>query len=138
MAFITTQDHDGVRVITLDHPPVNSLSYALSGELVPIVEAASADTSITAVVFIGANGQFSAGAAVIRNTLCGVFGAALVGWMMDRLQALHGGGLYYLRYAFAWQILFQVAILIVLYLMYREWKRLGGSRGFKPPPVGSL
>jgi 3-hydroxyacyl-CoA dehydrogenase len=62
MAFITTQDHDGVRVITLDHPPVNSLSYALSGELVPIVEAASADTSITAVVFIGANGQFSAGA----------------------------------------------------------------------------
>ena len=62
MAFITTQDHDGVRVITLDHPPVNSLSYALSGELVPIVEAASADTSVTAVVFIGANGQFSGGA----------------------------------------------------------------------------
>jgi 3-hydroxyacyl-CoA dehydrogenase len=62
MGFITTQNHDGVRIITLDHPPVNSLSYALSGELVPIVEAASADASVTAVVFIGANGQFSGGA----------------------------------------------------------------------------
>jgi 3-hydroxyacyl-CoA dehydrogenase len=62
MAFISTQDHDGVRVITLDHFPVNSLSYALCAELVPIVEAASADTSVAAVVFIGANGQFSGGA----------------------------------------------------------------------------
>jgi hypothetical protein len=83
-------------------------------------------------------GQFSAGAAVIRNTLCGVFAAAFVGWLMDRLKALHGGGDYYLRYAFAWQILFQVAILVVLYLMYREWKKLGGKNGFKPPPVGPI
>ena len=62
MGFIKTQDQDGIRIITLDHPPVNSLSYALSGELVPIVEAASADPSINAVIFIGANGQFSGGA----------------------------------------------------------------------------
>jgi 3-hydroxyacyl-CoA dehydrogenase len=64
MAFITTEDRDGVRIITLDNPPVNSLSFALSGELVPVIEAASADPSISAVVFIGANGQFSAGADV--------------------------------------------------------------------------
>ncbi len=62
MGFIKTEDRDGTRIITLDHPPVNSLSYALSGELVPIVEAASGDPAITAIVFIGANGQFSGGA----------------------------------------------------------------------------
>jgi 3-hydroxyacyl-CoA dehydrogenase len=64
MGFIKTEDKDGVRVITLDNPPVNSLSFALSGELVPIVEAASADPNVKAVVFIGANGLFSAGADV--------------------------------------------------------------------------
>jgi 3-hydroxyacyl-CoA dehydrogenase len=64
MAFISTHDRDGVRIITLDNPPVNSLSFALSGELVPIIEAASADASVQAVVFIGANGLFSAGADV--------------------------------------------------------------------------
>ena len=62
MGFIKTEDRDGVRIVTLDNPPVNSLSYALSGELVPIVEAASADPKISAVIFVGANGQFSAGA----------------------------------------------------------------------------
>ena len=64
MGFIKTEDRGAVRVITLDNPPVNSLSFALSGELVPIVEAASADASIKAVVFTGANGIFSAGADV--------------------------------------------------------------------------
>lgn len=62
MSLIRTEDHDGVRVITLDNPPVNSLGFKLSGELVPIVEAANADPAVTAVVFIGANGIFSAGA----------------------------------------------------------------------------
>ncbi|MDE2483531.1 MAG: enoyl-CoA hydratase/isomerase family protein [bacterium] len=64
MSFIRTEDRDGVRVITLDNPPVNSLSFALSGELVPIVEAADKDDSVKAVVFVGANGIFSAGADV--------------------------------------------------------------------------
>ncbi len=64
MSFIRTEDRDGVRVITLDNPPVNSLSFALSGELVPIVEAADKDDGVKAVVFIGANGIFSAGADV--------------------------------------------------------------------------
>lgn len=62
MGFIRTEDRDGVRVIILDNPPVNSLSFALSGELLPIVEAASADANVKAVVFTGANGIFSAGA----------------------------------------------------------------------------
>ncbi len=62
MASIKTADRDGVRIITLDHPPVNALSFALCAELLPVVETANADGAITAVVFTGANGLFSGGA----------------------------------------------------------------------------
>lgn len=53
-----------VRIITLDNPPVNALSFALSAELLPLVEAAEHDASVKAVVFTGANGLFSGGADV--------------------------------------------------------------------------
>jgi 3-hydroxyacyl-CoA dehydrogenase len=68
MGYIRTEDRplaaggQVVRIVTIDNPPINALSYALSGELVPIVEAASADASVKAVVFAGANGIFSGGA----------------------------------------------------------------------------
>ncbi len=63
--FITTTDAgNGIRVITIDNPPVNALSFALSAELVPVVEAANADPSVTTVIFTGANGLFSGGADV--------------------------------------------------------------------------
>ncbi len=63
--MIHTEDRaPGIRVITLDNPPVNALSFAFSAELVPAIEAAEADASVHAVVFTGANGIFSGGADV--------------------------------------------------------------------------
>ncbi|MBV8655093.1 MAG: enoyl-CoA hydratase/isomerase family protein, partial [Candidatus Eremiobacteraeota bacterium] len=62
MAQVHVQDRDGVRVLTLDNPPVNALSFAFSAELLKAVEAAEADDAIKAVVFTGANGLFSGGA----------------------------------------------------------------------------
>jgi 3-hydroxyacyl-CoA dehydrogenase len=53
---------DGVRLFTLDNPPVNALSFALSAELLPLVQAAEADPNVTTVIFTGANGLFSGGA----------------------------------------------------------------------------
>jgi 3-hydroxyacyl-CoA dehydrogenase len=53
-----------IRILTLDDPPVNALSFALSAELLPIVEAAEADPGVAAVIFTGANALFSAGADV--------------------------------------------------------------------------
>src|SRR5579872_1727599 len=53
-----------IKLITLDNPPVNALSFAYSAKLLKEVEAAEADASITTVVFTGANGLFSAGADV--------------------------------------------------------------------------
>src|SRR5579862_3252296 len=62
MSLVRFEDHDGVRVITLDNPPVNSLGFKLSGEMLPIVEAASADAGVKTVIITGANGIFSGGA----------------------------------------------------------------------------
>jgi 3-hydroxyacyl-CoA dehydrogenase len=63
-AGVHTQDRDGVRVVTLDNPPVNALSFAYSADLLRAVEAAEADPNVKAVIFTGANGLFSAGADV--------------------------------------------------------------------------
>ena len=62
MPFIQTVDRDGIRIVTLDNPPVNALSFALSAELVPVVEAAEQEENIKAVIFTGANNLFSGGA----------------------------------------------------------------------------
>jgi 3-hydroxyacyl-CoA dehydrogenase len=53
-----------VRVITLDNPPVNALSFVYCAKLYAAIEAAHADDSAEAVVFTGANGLFSGGADV--------------------------------------------------------------------------
>ncbi|HTJ26318.1 MAG TPA: 3-hydroxyacyl-CoA dehydrogenase NAD-binding domain-containing protein [Candidatus Limnocylindria bacterium] len=55
---------DGIRLITIDNPPVNALSFALSAELLAAVEEAERDPGVRAVVFTGANGLFSGGADV--------------------------------------------------------------------------
>ena len=57
-------DRDGVRVVTLDNPPVNALSFAYSARLLDALDAAENDVSIAAIVLAGANGLFSGGADV--------------------------------------------------------------------------
>ncbi|GAC1538166.1 MAG: 3-hydroxyacyl-CoA dehydrogenase NAD-binding domain-containing protein [Candidatus Velthaea sp.] len=52
----------GIRVLTLNNPPANAISFALSAQLVALVDAANADESVRAIVFTGANGLFSFGA----------------------------------------------------------------------------
>lgn len=53
-----------VRVITLDNPPVNALSFAYCAKLLAEIHAAHSDDAVEAVVITGANGLFSAGADV--------------------------------------------------------------------------
>ncbi len=54
--------NDDVRVITIDNPPVNALSFAYCAKLLAEVQSAEADPGIRKVVITGANGIFSAGA----------------------------------------------------------------------------
>jgi 3-hydroxyacyl-CoA dehydrogenase len=51
-----------IKILTLDNPPVNALSFAYSAKLLDEVKAADADASVEAVIITGANGLFSAGA----------------------------------------------------------------------------
>ncbi len=62
MALLGTDDRDGVRIITMNNPPVNAMSFAASAELVAAIDAAEADASVRAMVITGANGNFSGGA----------------------------------------------------------------------------
>lgn len=54
--------HGAVAVITLDSPPVNSLGHELRTGIVAGIDRANADSSVKAVVLIGAGRGFSAGA----------------------------------------------------------------------------
>jgi 3-hydroxyacyl-CoA dehydrogenase len=49
------------RVITLDNPPVNALSFKYSEKILKEIEDAQKDPSVTSITITGANGFFSAG-----------------------------------------------------------------------------
>jgi 3-hydroxyacyl-CoA dehydrogenase len=61
---IPQEPQDSVRVITLDNPPVNALSFSYCAQLHVQLEAAHSDDEVEAIVLTGANGLFSAGADV--------------------------------------------------------------------------
>jgi 3-hydroxyacyl-CoA dehydrogenase len=58
------EDRGRVRLITLDNPPVNALSFAYSERLLEAIEGAERDAAVDAVVIAGSNGIFSGGADV--------------------------------------------------------------------------
>ena len=60
--MVRSDDRSGIRVLTLDNPPINALSFALSTDLFKAIEAAEDDSNVRAIVFCGANGIFSGGA----------------------------------------------------------------------------
>jgi 3-hydroxyacyl-CoA dehydrogenase len=55
---------DPIKIITLDNPPVNALSFTYCAKLLSEFEAAHGDPAVEAIVITGANGLFSAGADV--------------------------------------------------------------------------
>jgi enoyl-CoA hydratase/carnithine racemase len=55
---------NGIAVITLDNPPVNSLGHALRERIVRQLDAAQADPAVRGIVLTGSERAFSAGADV--------------------------------------------------------------------------
>lgn len=53
---------DGIAVITLDSPPVNSLGHALRAHIVACLDAAQAHQEVSGIVLTGTGKSFSAGA----------------------------------------------------------------------------
>ena len=62
MTFYVLQD--GIAVVTLNHPPVNSLSHVLRTFIVQALDAAEADSAVRGIVLAGNDKAFSAGADV--------------------------------------------------------------------------
>jgi 3-hydroxyacyl-CoA dehydrogenase len=62
MAKVDYQIRDKVAVVAFEAPPVNSLGYALRAPLLAALDRAAADPAVDAVVLIGSNGTFCAGA----------------------------------------------------------------------------
>ncbi len=62
MNKLSIETKDGVAVLRLDNPPVNSLGLELRQELVRSIELANADSAIAAIVLIGSGTGFSGGA----------------------------------------------------------------------------
>ncbi|WP_447921630.1 3-hydroxyacyl-CoA dehydrogenase NAD-binding domain-containing protein [Achromobacter aegrifaciens] len=59
---IQATQQDGVLLLGLNHPPLNTLDHALRQQLHAALQAATDDASVQAIVLHGAQGNFSAGA----------------------------------------------------------------------------
>jgi enoyl-CoA hydratase/carnithine racemase len=65
MALIRIDNHEGVRVLTLDVPPANTYSYELMRELDAAILDARMDASVHVIVIVGAGEKFfCAGASI--------------------------------------------------------------------------
>lgn len=76
--------------------------------------------------FCAANAMVAAASSIITGALAGVF--------LDtarRLLANYGD--YYYRLVPAWTFFFAIFMLGASFLLYREWKRLGGDESYRPP-----
>ena len=62
--MIPQEPRDYVRIITLDNPPVNALSFAYCAKLREEIASAAHDEAVGMVIVTGANGLFSGGADV--------------------------------------------------------------------------
>src|ERR1700692_1016251 len=62
MIILSFEARDGIALIKLDNPPVNSLGHELREALVEGLERANADPGIKALVLIGSGAGFSGGA----------------------------------------------------------------------------
>ena len=77
-------------------------------------------------------GQFCSANAMIRS-LGTIVSGLLAGAFVDGMLWLYHGSSFAYRYVFLWRWLFSVLRAILLVLLYREWKRLGGDQTYAAP-----
>ena len=60
--LVSTEQQDGIAVVTIDNPPVNALGPGVPEGIESAIQAAQADQSVQGIVLIGAGNTFVAGA----------------------------------------------------------------------------
>ena len=77
-------------------------------------------------------GQFCSANALVRSIAL-IVGGVACGVFLDLVKKLNPAPEYCYRFLSVWSFTFQAASAIFLYLLYREWKKLGGKDHFQPP-----
>jgi hypothetical protein len=77
-------------------------------------------------------GQFCSAGAMFRSILVLIMGLVL-GALIDLGRKMLGGGEFIYRFIWVWRTLWAVLGTVSLYLMYREWKKLGGTTSYRAP-----
>ncbi|HSI07008.1 MAG TPA: MFS transporter [Rariglobus sp.] len=77
-------------------------------------------------------GQFCSANALVRSIAL-IIGGVACGAFLDFTKTLNPDPNYCYRFLPVWNFAFQAASAILLFFLYREWKKLGGKDHFKPP-----
>lgn len=77
-------------------------------------------------------GQFSSANALVRSGAL-IVGGVACGAFFDLMGRLHPNPEYCYRFLPVWNFVFQGIAFIFTWLLYREWKKLGGKESFTPP-----
>lgn len=77
-------------------------------------------------------GQFCSANALVRS-LALIVGGFACGAFLDLMGKLNPDPAYGYRFVPVWNTFFQTGSCLFTWLLYREWKRLGGKEAFKPP-----
>ncbi len=82
----TTRVNDGIAVITVDNPPVNSMSLAARQGIVAGMEQALADASVKAIVLTGRGKSFCAGAEIKEFNTPAAFAEPSLATVIDLIE----------------------------------------------------
>lgn len=77
-------------------------------------------------------GQFCSANALVRSVAL-IIGGVACGAFLDLVKRLHPDPQYCFRFLPVWNFFFQACSATLLWLLYREWKKLGGRHHFSPP-----
>lgn len=77
-------------------------------------------------------GQFCSANALVRSAAL-IVGGLACGAFLDAVGTLHPNPEYSYRFLPVWNAVFQGGAAICLWLVHREWKKLGGRESFQPP-----
>ena len=79
-------------------------------------------------------GQFCSANAMVRSIAL-IFAGIACGAFLDLAKRLNPDPVYCYRFISVWNLFFNSCAAFFFFLLYREWKRLGGMHGFVPPQV---
>ncbi len=77
-------------------------------------------------------GQFCSANALVRSVAL-IIGGVACGVFLDMAKTLNPDPNYCYRFIPVWNFFFQACSAALLFMLYRQWKKLGGKDGFKPP-----